>query len=224
MKMEKIYLYTRFERLWHWLQAIMIFMLIITGFEVHGVFTLFGFQQAVELHNFFGISWIILIVFIGFWLLTTGVWKQYIPTTKKLIAVAKYYMAGIFKGEDHPVHKSEDAKHNPLQRLTYMGLAATLLPFQMATGFLYWTYNDWHEWGLSGFLDIGILAMIHMICAFVLISFVFVHIYMTTTGHSLTSHITAMFTGWEEVPEGTRVGKWETKKISEYRVVEEKAE
>jgi Ni,Fe-hydrogenase I cytochrome b subunit len=31
----KIYLYTRFERFWHWFQALMIITLIVTGLEIH---------------------------------------------------------------------------------------------------------------------------------------------------------------------------------------------
>ncbi len=95
--MKKIYLYSKFERFWHWTQAILIMLLMLTGLEVHGVFTLFGFEKAVELHNTLGISWLILFVFIIFWLLTTGEWKQYIPTSKKLFDVAMYYASGIFK-------------------------------------------------------------------------------------------------------------------------------
>ena len=49
--MKKIYLYSKFERFWHWTQAILIMLLMLTGLEVHGVFTLFGFEKAVELHN-----------------------------------------------------------------------------------------------------------------------------------------------------------------------------
>ncbi len=33
------------------------------------------------------------------------------------------------------VLKRKEAKHNPLQRLTYLSLATFLLPFQMITGF-----------------------------------------------------------------------------------------
>jgi thiosulfate reductase cytochrome b subunit len=29
--------------------------------------------------------------------------------------------------------------------------------------------------------------------------FVIVHVYMTTTGHTVTAHVKAMVTGWEEV-------------------------
>ena len=207
---KKIYLYTRFERFWHWVQSLLIFLLLLTGFEVHGTFTLFGFQKAVAYHNFLGLTWIILFVFIVFWVLTTGEWRQYIPTTKKLFEVIGYYGSGIFKGLPHPVQKSREAKHNPLQRLTYLGLTAVLLTLQMGTGLLYWLYNDWAIWNLT-FLNLRLLALIHLACAFAILAFVVIHIYMTTTGHTLTSHIAAMFSGWEEVEEG-EVADWEVQK------------
>jgi thiosulfate reductase cytochrome b subunit len=206
--MKKIYLYTRFERFWHWVQAIFIFMLLLTGFEVHGSFGLLGFEKAVSLHNVFGTTWIILFIFFVFWVFTTGEWRQYIPTTKKLFEVMRYYSSGIFKGQPHPVKKSRGAKHNPLQRLTYLGLTAVLLSLQMITGFLYYYYNEWAAWGIERFLDLGVLATIHVLCGFAILSFVIVHIYMTTTGHTLTAHIAAMFSGWEEVEEG-EVENWE---------------
>jgi thiosulfate reductase cytochrome b subunit len=206
--MKKIYLYTRFERFWHWTQAVLIFLLMITGLEMHGVFSFFGFKEAVNLHNTLGIGWLVLFVFIIFWLLTTGEWKQYIPTTKKLFAVALYYGSGIFKGQEHPVQKSRSAKHNPLQRLVYLGLSAILLPLQMITGLLYWTYNDWEAWGI-GFLNLSVVATVHMACAYAILAFLVVHIYMTTTGHSLTAHISAMFSGWEDVPEDYKAEAWE---------------
>lgn len=206
--MTKIYLYTRFERFWHWSQAVMIIILIITGFEVHGVWNLLGFKKAVEIHNVVGISWLILFVFNVFWLSTTGEWKQYIPTTKKLIEVIIYYSSGIFQGKPHPVQKSKDAKHNPLQRLTYLGLSAALIPVQMITGLLYYTYNYWHVLGIpSSFLSI--LAVIHLTVAFFILSFLIIHVYMTTTGHTIFSHIVAMITGWEEVYQKTEVQEWE---------------
>jgi Ni,Fe-hydrogenase I cytochrome b subunit len=76
MKMQKIYLYTRFERFWHWIQSVLIAVLLITGFEVHGTFSLLGYERAVYWHNFTGLTWLVLFAFIVFWLLTTGEWKQ----------------------------------------------------------------------------------------------------------------------------------------------------
>ncbi len=198
-RLEKIYLYTRFERFWHWVQAAFVVLLGLTGFEIHSGYQLFGFKRAVEWHNTLGIAWLVLYAFIVFWHLTTGQWKHYIPTTKMLFRVALYYMIGIFKGELHPVPKSERAKHNPLQRLTYLGISLFLIPFQMITGLLYYTYNSWPQMGITD-LVLGTLAVLHMAGAFALVVFLIIHVYMTTTGHSLTAHFKAMCSGWEEVP------------------------
>ena len=126
-KMITMYLYTRYERFWHWLQMALIFVLLVTGFEVHGTFPFLGFDEAVDVHNYVGLSWLIAFAFFVFWVFTTGEWKQYIPTTKKMFQVVLYYSYGIFKGESHPVPKRKEAKHNPLQRLVYLSLAAFLL-------------------------------------------------------------------------------------------------
>lgn len=202
----KIYLYTRFERLWHWLQGLMIFCLLVTGLEIHGTFTLLGFQKAVNIHNFVGLAWLIMFAFFVFWLLTTGEWKQYIPTTKKLLLVVRYYIWDIFQGTPHPIQKSKGAKHNPLQRLAYLGISAVLLPIQMTTGLLYYLYND-----IPQIFSLPVIAIIHTFIALLILNFLIVHIYMTTTGHSLLSHIAGMITGWEEVFETTHIDEWETK-------------
>ena len=39
--------------------------------------------------------------------------------------------------------------------------------------------------------------------------FVIIHIYMTTTGHTVFTHIKAMITGWEDVGEGATIEEWE---------------
>ena len=103
--------------------------------------------------------------------------------------------------------KRKEAKHNPLQRLTYLALAAFLLPLQMVTGFLYWGYNSWHDWGLGAF-SLTVLAAVHLLGAFAVLTFLIVHIYMTTTGHKVSAHVKAMITGWENVEEG-EVQDWE---------------
>jgi len=203
-----IYLYTRYERFWHWFQAALIMLLLVTGFEVNTGVGIFGFQTAVTVHNYAGLTWLIAFAFFVFWLFTTGEWKQYVPTTKKMLAVMRYYAYGIFRGEPHPVPKRKEAKHNPLQRLTYLGLAAALLPVQMATGFLYWGYNSWGDWGLSA-LTLQIVALVHTAGAFAILSFLVVHLYMTTTGHTISVHVKAMITGWEEVEKDEKIEDWE---------------
>jgi thiosulfate reductase cytochrome b subunit len=203
-----IYIYSRYERFWHWLQNALIIVLLATGFEIHQGFRLFGFHDAVEIHNFIGLTWLIAFAFFIFWIFTTGEWKQYIPTTKKMFLVVRYYAYGIFRAEPHPVPKRKEAKHNPLQRLTYLMLAAFLLPFQMITGFLYWGYNSWQGWGL-GFLSLPVLAILHTLGAFAILTFLVVHVYMITTGHTISTHMKAMITGWEEVEKDEPFEEWE---------------
>ncbi|ABK15794.1 cytochrome b/b6 domain-containing protein [Syntrophobacter fumaroxidans] len=209
-EMVNVYLYTRYERFWHWLQTTLIVLLLMTGFEINGLFRLFGFKLATEIHEYAGLSWLIAFAFFVFWLFTTGEWRQYIPTTRKMLTVIRYYTYGIFRGEAHPVPKRKDAKHNPLQRLVYLSLAAILLPIQMITGFLYWGYNSWPDWGLN-WLSLEVVASIHLAGAFGVLSFLIVHLYMITTGHTLFAHTRAMITGWEQVAEGTPIDDWERK-------------
>ena len=208
--MVNIYLYTRYERFWHWLQSTIIILLLITGFEVHNSFSFMGFRTAVNVHNYVGLGWLILFAFFVFWVFTTGEWRQYVPTTRKMLLVVRYYSYGIFRGESHPVPKRKEAKHNPLQRLVYLSLAALLLPIQMISGFLYWSYNSWQGWGL-GWLSLQVVALIHMAGAFAILSFLVVHLYMITTGHTIFAHTRAMITGWEEVSEDTQIEEWEQK-------------
>ncbi len=44
---------------------------------------------------------------------------------------------------------------------------------------------------------------------FFILTFVVVHVYMTTTGHSIFVHVKAMITGWEEIEEGVEIEDWE---------------
>jgi thiosulfate reductase cytochrome b subunit len=159
-------------------------LLLLTGFEVHGSISLLGFERAVTVHNFLGLTWLIAFAFFVFWVFTTGEWKQYVPTTKMMFEVMAYYGYGIFAGQPHPCPKRPDAKHNPLQRMTYLSLAAVLLPFQMVTGLLYYLYNSWAEMGITG-LSLEVVAVAHLIGAFAILLFLIVHVYMTTTGHTL---------------------------------------
>jgi thiosulfate reductase cytochrome b subunit len=53
------------------------------------------------------------------------------------------------------------------------------------------------------------MAWIHMAGAFAIFSFIIVHVYMTTTGHSILAHTKAMITGWEDVDESVEIEDWE---------------
>ena len=198
MTVEKIYIFKRFERFWHWAQAATIIFLMLTGFEIHGTYRLFGFEKASNLHVIGAWTLITLWVFAVFWHFTTGEWKQYIPTMKKVDAMIKYYALGIFTNAPHPFRQTTRRKHNPLQRLAYLFFWLIISPIIWFSGWFYLFYADWENWGL-GFLSLEWVAFFHTLGAFLILFFFIAHVYLTTAGHTVTSHIKAMITGWEEV-------------------------
>ena len=194
---ERIYIFKGFERFWHWTQAVLIITLLTTGFEIHGTYKLFGFAKALSYHTTAAWSLIGLWVFAIFWHVTTGEWRHYIPTTDKVLVVANYYAAGIFRGEPHPFKPSSLNKHNPLQRLTYLGILTCISPLLWVTGWLLYFYADWKAWGLET-LSLETVAVLHTIGAFLMLAFLISHLYLVTTGKTPTAHLKAMVTGWEE--------------------------
>lgn len=200
---KKVYIYKKYERFWHWTQAFLIFFLALTGFEIHGSFTLFGFESAVNLHNKSALALIILIIFTIFWHFTTGEWRQYLPTTENLKAQLDYYITGIFRHAPHPTRKTLLSKLNPLQRLVYLGLKILFIPVMVVSGLLYMFYR-YPQGGVIeslGLSSLHTISLLHTLGAYIMLAFVLVHVYLITTGHTLTSNLKAMITGWEEMPE-----------------------
>lgn len=201
MAHQKVYIYRLFERIWHWTQALLIFVLIFTGFEIHSSYQAIGFENAVQIHNTAAISLIILIVFAIFWHFTTDEWKQYIPTTQNLKAQISYYITGIFKNAPHPTRKTQLTKLNPLQRLVYLALKVFMIPLMVITGalYLYYRYPVKGRIESLGWIELAPVAWLHTLGAFLLTAFVIVHLYLITTGHTPTSNLKAMITGFEEL-------------------------
>ena len=194
---ERIYVFKRFERFWHWSQAALIMFMMLTGFEVHGAYTFLGYESAVELHTTAAWTLVSLWVFAVFWHLTTGEWKQYIPTMDKVDAMLKFYLTGIFTDAPHPFKQTTLSKHNPLQRLAYLFVLIIINPLIWITGWFYLFYSSWADWGVS-WLSLEWVAFFHVVAAFMMLIFFIAHIYLATAGHTATSHIKAMITGWEE--------------------------
>lgn len=195
---ERVYIFKRFERFWHWTQAATILFLLLTGFEVHGAYKLFGFGRAVDLHTIAAWTLITLWVFAVFWHFTTGEWRQYIPTLDKVGAMIKYYLTGIFTDAPHPFRATTLTKHNPLQRLAYLFLWLVITPVIWFSGWFYLFYGQWREWGVDGFLSLEWVAFFHVLGAYMILVFVIAHTYLITAGHTATSHLKAMITGWED--------------------------
>jgi len=202
----KVYIYRAFERFWHWMQAGLVFFLAATGFEIHGSISFFGYQNAVKYHNIAAYAFIVLIVFAVFWHLTTGEWKQYLPTIKNMKAQINYYLFGIFRNAPHPTKKTVLSKLNPLQKVVYFALKVFIIPVMVISGLLYMFYR-YPSGGVIEGLNINSLrvtALFHTAGAFLLAAFVIAHLYLITTGATITSNLKAMITGYEELEKERR--------------------
>ena len=197
--MERIYIFKRFERFWHWSQAALIIFMLITGFEVHGSYTFFGFENAVTYHTFAAWMIISLWVFAVFWHFTTGEWKQYLPSSaNKVIAMMKYYALDIFLGGGHPHHKTRKEKLNPMQRLAYLSLHLFISPLIWISGLLYLFYPYWDVLGIANW-SLGAIALLHTAAAFALLTFLIIHLYLAlTTSKEPFGYLKAMITGYEQ--------------------------
>lgn len=194
--MKLVKYYGNFERIWHWLQMMLVVLLCITGFEIHNTFQLLGYETAVNLHNTAGWAYAILTVFGLFWLITSGEVKQWLPTFKMLKEQVEYYTVGIFKNAPHPVHKTPQNKLNPLQRWVYFSLMFLLMPLQILTGLAYMYIQIAQE--LLGLESVRGVAVLHTLIALLMLSFLAVHLYLITTGKKVTTNLKAMVTGYEE--------------------------
>lgn len=204
--MKKIYLHPLPIRIWHWINASSFLILIVTGLQIRyrDLLGLMKFQVAVDIHNIFGF---ILIFNFFIWLvfyIFTGKIKIYIPplNLKKFVMgcinQARYYGYGIFMGEENPHHSSPDNKFNPMQQMAYLSIMLLLIPLQLVSGLLLWDVKQFAGWiNLAG--GIKIVDTIHVFLFLFFTSFLFVHVYLATLGHTATAHIKAMFTGYEEL-------------------------
>lgn len=218
MKREMIY--SLYERLWHWLQAAAIVVLLVTGFSIHYPDSLgiVPFSVAVRLHNLVG--WLLLInAFLGlFYYLTTGTVRQLIPEPRELHVLAwrqlRYYLYGMFHGEPHPLQRSRARRLNPLQQVTYLAILNILLPVQVVTGLGLWVMQ-YSPALLQKFGGLGGLAAIHTLGAWLFAAFVMAHIYLATTGPTPWAHFLTMLTGYEVVDTPSNPGAGESETIGQ---------
>jgi thiosulfate reductase cytochrome b subunit len=196
-----VYMYSTYERTWHWLQALAILLLLVTGIEIH--VTRVGFMDfalAVSIHNIVGFVVLANAIFAAFYHVASGEIQHYLPRPEGFfnaaITQSRFYLAGIFRGDAHPFEKTPGRKLNPLQQVTYLGILNVLLPLQVVTGVLIWGAQRWPV--VDGWLGgLDFLAPLHAFGAWIFAAFLLMHVYLTTTGPSPLANLRAMAIGWE---------------------------
>ncbi len=203
-ELRSVYMYQAYERFWHWLQTVVIVLLLLSGLIIHraDLFGFLSFRGVVIVHN-------VLAAILGlnaalslFYHLASGEIRQFIPRPygffDQAIVQAKYYLRGIFKGAPHPFEKSPRRKLNPLQQATYFAILNLLLPLQGISGVLMWGVQKWpHLANALGGLPF--LAPVHTLTAWLFAAFIVGHVYLTTTGPEPLASLRAMVTGWDQV-------------------------
>jgi thiosulfate reductase cytochrome b subunit len=203
-QLREMYMYGVYERLWHWLQTVAILLLIVTGLIIHkpDKFGAFSFAYMVQIHNILAAILVINAFLSLFYHLVSGEIKQYLPRPRgffdQAIEQSMFYVRGIFRNEPHPFEKVPERKLNPLQQVTYFGILNVLLPLQILTGILMWSAQRWPEIAarLGG---LPLLAPFHTLIAWLFATFIVMHVYLTTTGHTPLAGIKSMMVGWDEV-------------------------
>ena len=197
--MSRVILYSGFERFWHWTQAVLIIVMLVTGFEIHGTYALLGFETAINVHTTVAWGLIGLWILVLFWHTATGEWRQYVPAeSPTMLAMMRYYGVGIFLGAAHPFHRKRAEKHNPLQRMAYLILVVVISPIVWLTGLLYLFYQKWSVIGLQG-MPLEWVALTHLLAAFAMMSFLIVHLYLTmTTSEKPFAYVKEMISGYGE--------------------------
>ena len=212
--MKKIYLHPLGLRIWHWVNALMIIILIVTGIQIRipVMASLRPQDPALLIHRYAGwamvASWI-------FWLVynmaTYILRRQYVIRRRDLKGIfrqAKFYLISIFKGEENPFRPTPDDKFNPLQKLAYGSIMSIFAPILVVTGILFSDILFLRKYILLWNIA-GVVNALHVIGAYVIVLYLVVHLYMATLGTTALSHVKAMIVGYEEEAdkaerEGTR--------------------
>jgi thiosulfate reductase cytochrome b subunit len=203
-EVQPVYMYSVYERLWHWLQTVTILLLVFTGLVIHkpGTFGVFSFRHIVQVHNILAAILVVNAALAAFYHLASGEIRQFLPRPygffDAMFLQARYYLRGIFRGELHPFEKTPKMKMNPLQQVTYLVILNVLLPLQVITGLLMWGRQQWPELA-ARFGGLGFLGPFHTLLAWLFASFIVLHVYLTTTGPTPLSSIRGMVLGWDKV-------------------------
>jgi thiosulfate reductase cytochrome b subunit len=192
------HIYNLIVRSGHWLNAITIVGLLISGFIMHytGPDHLSGY-----IHNWLGYALVLQYALFLFYEIASGDIKQYIPQLWELkegiLKQALFYAVGIFKREEHPYHMKKEKRLNPLQKPAYFGIMFGLMPVVVLSGFILLRpdiMGFFIIW-IGGLENMKFIFIIHLVSAFGMLAFLLGHLYLATTGDKVKQHFEVMITG-----------------------------
>ncbi len=212
MSAKKIYLQPLPVRIWHWLNALGIVTLCITGAQIRfpEFVTVFGsYRTAIVLHNTAGlvVALSFSVWFFYYKIATNTMVDIYVPKpadlTTGLFRQAMFYFLTYFCGARNPHHATPRNKFNPLQKSAYLAIMFVIMPLVSLTGLFLLNVGPLRELVLS-VGGLKILVGLHFLLACALCAFLFTHVYLATLGKTPLAYFKPMWTGWEEVEEQNR--------------------
>jgi thiosulfate reductase cytochrome b subunit len=204
--MKRIHLHPLPLRVWHWVNALMVMILLITGIQLRipGVASLRPHDPALLVHRYVGWAMVASCVFwLVYSLVSHSLARHYVIRRRDLKGIfrqVKFYLFSIFRGEENPFRPSPDEKFNPLQKLAYGAIMCIFAPFLAITGLALSDILFFRRYILLWNV-VGALNAIHVIGAYVFALYLIIHIYMATLGPTAFFHIKAMIVGYEEEPD-----------------------
>ncbi len=204
-----MYLYPLWIRLWHFVNAILIIILIITGAtmqftSVDNSLLIAGYAGSVRLHDVAAI--ILTFSYIAFVTgnIISGNSKYYRIDGKNLLQDVgkqlKYFLWGMFRKEKQPFPVTTENKFNPLQKVTYFLIMYVTLPLLILSGIILlipdMTIIRVFGTGMFIFTDI-----LHIILGFMISLFLIIHIYCCAIGPKPGSLFRGIITGYLESEE-----------------------
>lgn len=204
-----MYLYPLWVRLWHFINAVLIIILIVTGIILQHTgsdssLLTTGFARAVRWHN---VAAMILtlnyLVFVAGNIIS-GNGKYYRISEKNLLSdlgkQIKYFSWGMFKREKQPFPVTLENKFNPLEKVSYFLLMYFVLPMLILSGIVL-LFPDMTIIKTFGTHMYIVTDILHIILGLLVSLFLIIHIYICTIGIKPSSFFRGIITGYLESDE-----------------------
>lgn len=200
---ERVFILALWIRLWHWTNALLCLALAVTGYSLHFAdprLTMVDFQLVARIHDITGWALVASYLFFVVANSVTGNWYQFVvkpPVLQKMLAQARWYAYGIFKDEPEPFPVSPKHHFNPLQAMTYWAVMYLLMPLVLLSGIVFFfpQLAPDNMFGMDGLLPV---ALVHYVSASLVMIFMVTHVYLGTTGKTVSQQYKTMITGWHE--------------------------
>jgi len=198
--MKSVYLHPLTVRIWHWTNAAIVIVLLVTGAQLRipELRILPSYSQAAAIHKYVGFAMGLSFLFwLPYSFVSGGLRRHYLLRVKDMRAIvgqALFYLFGIFRGWENPFEPTPDNKFNPLQKIAYASVMLVFTPIIVVTGII---FSDLVSFALfvEMLRGVRVLDAIHVVMAYVFVLYLAVHLYMSTLGSTVFEHVRAMITG-----------------------------